>query len=84
MSASAVTGGRALTGIQTSPLGRATIGDQLRRLSRSQGSKPAIIAYDADGGRVPTTYAELDSMANRVAHVPVSYTHLTLPTNREV
>lgn len=69
MSASAVTGGRALTGIQTSPLGRATIGDQLRRLSRSQGSKPAIIAYDADGGRVPTTYAELDSMANRVAHV---------------
>lgn len=60
---------RTLTEIQTSPLGRATIGDQLRRLSRSQGGKPAIIAYDADGGRTSTSYRELNGMANRVAHV---------------
>ncbi|MDS1113577.1 class I adenylate-forming enzyme family protein [Gordonia westfalica] len=60
---------RALTENQTSLLGRATIGDQLRRLSRSQGSKPAIIAYAADGGRTSTSYAELNRMANRVAHV---------------
>ncbi|OUC77135.1 class I adenylate-forming enzyme family protein [Gordonia lacunae] len=61
--------GRALSPTQTSMLGRATIGDQLRRLARSQGSTPAIVAYDAQGGRTSTSYAELDAMANRVAHV---------------
>ncbi|GAB85081.1 class I adenylate-forming enzyme family protein [Gordonia rubripertincta] len=63
--------GRRLTENQTSPLGRATIGDQLRRLSRSQGNKPAIIAYDPAGGRTSTSYADLNRMANRVAHVLV-------------
>ncbi|MHC3000912.1 acyl--CoA ligase [Gordonia sp. GN26] len=62
---------RRLTENQTSPLGRATIGDQLRRLSRSQGNKPAIIAYDAAGGRTSTSYGDLNRMANRVAHVLV-------------
>ena len=71
MSAPAVTDDRKLTRTQMSPLGRATIGDQLRRLSRSQGDKPAIIAYDAAGGRTSTSYGDLDRMANRVAHVLV-------------
>ncbi|WP_374613460.1 class I adenylate-forming enzyme family protein [Gordonia sp. (in: high G+C Gram-positive bacteria)] len=60
---------RTLSPAQTSMLGRATIGDQLRRLARSQGSTPAIVAYDAQGGRTSTSYAELNTMANRVAHV---------------
>ncbi|MFW0795294.1 class I adenylate-forming enzyme family protein [Gordonia sp. CPCC 205515] len=60
---------RSLTDAQTSMLGRATIGDQLRRLAQSQSSKPAIISYDADGNRRATTYGELNTLANRFANV---------------
>ncbi|MGV9713242.1 class I adenylate-forming enzyme family protein [Gordonia sp. NPDC003424] len=60
---------RSLTEAQTSMLGRATIGDQLRRLAQSHGTKPAIISYGADGTRHATTYGELDLLANRFANV---------------
>ena len=69
---------RTLSPAQTSMLGRATIGDQLRRLARSQGSTPAIVAYDAEGGRTSTSYAELNTMANRVAHVLLDLNSLVL------
>ncbi|OPX10583.1 class I adenylate-forming enzyme family protein, partial [Gordonia sp. i37] len=59
---------RALTQAQTAPLGRATIGDQLRRLARSQPIKPAIVSYLSDGTRSATTYEELDRLSNRFAH----------------
>ncbi|MED5800162.1 class I adenylate-forming enzyme family protein [Gordonia sp. Z-3] len=59
---------RGLSEVQTSPLGRATIGDQLRRLAQTQGRKPAIIAYSADGSRHVTTYGELNRRANRFAN----------------
>ncbi|MGE0843017.1 class I adenylate-forming enzyme family protein [Pseudonocardia sp.] len=48
-------------------LGRATIGDQLRRHARTQPGKPAIIAYDLAGNRTETTYGALDERANRFA-----------------
>lgn len=57
-----------LTEIQRSPLGRATLGDQLRRHGRTLRDKPAVVAHDAEGGRTVTTYAELDARANRFAH----------------
>ncbi|QTI69629.1 class I adenylate-forming enzyme family protein [Gordonia polyisoprenivorans] len=59
---------RGLTATQRSPLGRATIGDHLRRLARSQPNKAAIISYTADGTRTATTYRELNASANRFAH----------------
>ncbi|WP_340540269.1 class I adenylate-forming enzyme family protein [Nocardioides sp. GXZ039] len=57
-----------LTDIQRSPLGRATLGDQLHRHARTLGDKPAVVAYDAQGRRQATSYAELDAAANRFAH----------------
>jgi acyl-CoA synthetase (AMP-forming)/AMP-acid ligase II len=53
--------------IATSPLGRATLGDQLRRHARTLRDKPAFVSYDADGSRRITTYRELDDRANRFA-----------------
>lgn len=50
-------------------LGRATIGDQLRRHARTQPRKVALIGYDAAGRRTETTYGELDRRANRFAHL---------------
>ncbi|GLZ46992.1 acyl-CoA synthetase [Actinomycetospora sp. NBRC 106375] len=50
-------------------LGRATIGDQLRRHARAQPHKVAFIAYAADGTRTETTYGALDERANRFAHL---------------
>jgi acyl-CoA synthetase (AMP-forming)/AMP-acid ligase II len=52
-----------------SMLGRATIGDQLRRHARTQPHKVAFIAYDADGTRVETSYGALNERANRYAHL---------------
>ncbi|MDT7708328.1 MAG: hypothetical protein QOG20_3935 [Pseudonocardiales bacterium] len=52
-----------------SPLGRATLGDQLRRHARNQPDKVAFVAYDAAGDRTTTTYGELDARANRFAHL---------------
>ncbi len=49
------------------PLGRATIGDQLRRHARTQPGKVAFVAYAPE--RVEVTYAELDALANRFAHL---------------
>ena len=57
-----------LNTIASSPLGRATLGDQLRRHARTQGAKPAFISYDAAGDRHVCTYAELDERANRCAN----------------
>lgn len=50
-----------------SPIGRATIGDQLRRHARTQPGKLAFVSYTPD--RVATTYGELDARANRFAHL---------------
>ncbi len=58
--ASAMAEGRTLTQIQASPLGRATLGDQLRRHAQSRPSKAAIVSYRSDGRRTVTTYAALD------------------------
>jgi acyl-CoA synthetase (AMP-forming)/AMP-acid ligase II len=49
------------------PLGRATIGDQLRRHARTQPHKTAFITYEADGTRVETSYGTLNRQANRFA-----------------
>lgn len=54
-------------------LGRATIGDQLRRHARTQPDKVAVVAYAADGTRTQTSYAELDERANRFANLYLSY-----------
>ncbi|MDI2030406.1 class I adenylate-forming enzyme family protein [Saccharopolyspora sp. TS4A08] len=48
-------------------LGRATIGDQLRRHARTQPRKVALVSYGADGTRAETTYAELNERADRYA-----------------
>jgi acyl-CoA synthetase (AMP-forming)/AMP-acid ligase II len=53
--------------IATSPLGRATLGDQLRRHARTLRDKPAFVSYGSDGARRTTTYRELDERANRFA-----------------
>lgn len=50
-------------------LGRATIGDQLRRHARTQPDKVAFISYDVDGTRTETTYGALNERANRYAHL---------------
>lgn len=50
-------------------LGRATLGDQLRRHAANQGDKTAFVVFAADGARRAISYAELDAMANRAAHV---------------
>ena len=49
------------------PVGRATIGDQLRRHARTQGARVAIVSFDG-GQRRETTYGELDRQANAIAH----------------
>ena len=49
------------------PLGRATIGDQLRRHARTQPHKVAFVTYAPE--RAELTYAELDVLANRWAHL---------------
>lgn len=56
-----------LSAIVSSPLGRATLGDQLRRHARTLRNKPAFVSYGADGTRRVTTYRELDEGANRFA-----------------
>lgn len=50
-------------------IGRATIGDQLRRHARTQPNKTAFISYRSDGTRLVTTYGELDAHANRFANL---------------
>lgn len=57
-----------LAEIHRSPIGRATIGDQLRRHARTQPDKIAVITYSADGARIPTTYGELNRAVNTVAN----------------
>jgi len=50
-------------------IGRATLGDQLRRHARTQPDKPAFVTYTEQGKREQCTYAELDRLANKCAHV---------------
>lgn len=57
-----------LNAIHTTPLGRATLGDQLRRHARTLPTKAAFISYDSSGNREVCTYAELDQRANRCAN----------------
>ncbi|MFC0314802.1 class I adenylate-forming enzyme family protein [Gordonia phosphorivorans] len=64
-----VNGGRTLAASHSTPLGRATLGDQLRRHAQSRGAKPAVVAYTPDGRRTETTYRELDQRANQAAHL---------------
>jgi acyl-CoA synthetase (AMP-forming)/AMP-acid ligase II len=58
-----------LPAIASSSLGRATLGDQLRRHARTLRDKPAFVTYLATGAREVTTYRELDERANRFASV---------------
>lgn len=60
-------GDRTLPEVHRRPVGRATIGDQLRRHARSRPDRVAIISYGPTGRRV-CTYGELDRLANAVAH----------------
>ena len=55
-----------------SVLGRATIGDQLRRHARTQPDKTAFISYGSDGERLVLTYGELDARANQFANLLIS------------
>jgi acyl-CoA synthetase (AMP-forming)/AMP-acid ligase II len=48
-------------------LGRATLGDQLRRHARTQPDKTAFIVYGTDGSRQACSYGELNEMADRCA-----------------
>ncbi|NIL75818.1 class I adenylate-forming enzyme family protein [Rhodococcus sp. B10] len=50
-------------------IGRATIGDQLRRHARTNPDKTAFISYSADGTRQVTTYGQLDTRANQFANL---------------
>ena len=56
-----------MSAARQTPLGRATIGDQLRRHARTQPRKVAFVTYAPD--RAELTYAELDALANRWAHL---------------
>src|SRR3954447_4554612 len=56
-----------LPAIAAGPLGRATLGDQLRRHARTLRDKPAFVSYGAEGTRRITSYRELDEGANRFA-----------------
>ena len=56
-----------MSAARQTPLGRATIGDQLRRHARTQPRKVAFVTYAPD--RAELTYAELDVLANRWAHL---------------
>lgn len=53
------------------PIGRATIGDQLRRHARTQPGKVAVVSYVPD--RTVTTYGELDARANRYSHLLLAH-----------
>ncbi|HZZ52612.1 MAG TPA: class I adenylate-forming enzyme family protein [Pseudonocardia sp.] len=50
-------------------LGRATIGDQLRRHARTAAGRLAFVSYDVKGARAETTYGELNRLANRYANL---------------
>ena len=58
---------RVTAGQHRAPIGRATIGDQLRRHARTQPDKVAFVTYAPE--RAETTYGELDVLANRYAHL---------------
>lgn len=49
-------------------LGRATIGDQLRRHAQHQPNREAIVFLDPEGQRRGITYGQLDVRANRLAN----------------
>ena len=49
-------------------LGRATIGDQLRRHAQHTPHKEAIVYYGPDGSRSVIGYADLNEQVNRVAN----------------
>jgi acyl-CoA synthetase (AMP-forming)/AMP-acid ligase II len=54
-------------------LGRATIGDQLRRHAQHIPEKPAIIFYHPSGERQVYSYSKLNTMVNRFAGALVGY-----------
>ncbi len=60
--------GRQLAEQHRAPLGRSTLGDQLRRHAANQPDKLALVSHGGDGSRRQVTYGELDAMANRAAH----------------
>ena len=56
-----------MSAARQTPLGRATIGDQLRRHARTRPHEVAFVTYAPE--RAELTYAELDVLANRWAHL---------------
>ncbi|MXV89869.1 MAG: AMP-binding protein [Acidimicrobiia bacterium] len=57
-----------LTTARRSKLGRATIGDQLRRHAQHTPEKEAIVYYGPDGSRSVISYEQLNVRVNRVAN----------------
>lgn len=57
-----------ITALEMNLLRRQNLGDELRRAALATPNKPAIIYYTTDGASRSVTYAELNSMANAVAH----------------
>ena len=57
-----------LAEVFSTPIGRATIGDQLRRHALRIPKRNAIVAYGRDGERRVVTYLELNEQANMLAH----------------
>lgn len=58
----------ALSELHRSPVGRATIGDQLRRHAQNNPRREALVAFGPGGERRSVTYAQLNADANRMAH----------------
>jgi acyl-CoA synthetase (AMP-forming)/AMP-acid ligase II len=50
------------------PVGRATLGDQLRRHAGAIPDTEAVVSYDETGQRRSLTYSQLHSRANRIAN----------------
>ena len=53
-------------------------------IAKHKQNVEVYLTYPVGIGEHPDIMAAIDSEINAVAQAPVSYTHLTLPTNREV
>ena len=56
----------------------------MRRIIQSQGAEVIHLGHDRGVEEIVDTAIQEDVQGIAVSSYPVSYTHLTLPTNREV